>query len=162
VDTEESRNVLREDPACLLFRIVFDWTMSIEIYALYVWRLCKTINYNILYIKYVERISSSVCVLSKYIMRYTSNRNEKILQKKTFWYHETWSCTNMTPISIFLSFSFYLSIIFSIYSLIYLTVLASFSSIFFFFIFFAHIYIHNARTLFSTCIFLIIFSRKIT
>lgn len=76
-----------------------------ETNALYVRRLRKTISYDILYIKYVERISSRVCVLSGYIMRHTSNRNEKILQVKECFGIAKHDPANMTVIvSIFLLF----------------------------------------------------------
>lgn len=55
------------------------YSVSIETYALYVRCLCKTINYDILYIKYVERISSSVCVLSGYIMRYIKSQQKNFV-----------------------------------------------------------------------------------
>lgn len=127
-----------------------------ETYALYVRRLCKIINYNILYIKYVERISSSVCVLSKYIMRHTSNPNEKILQKNVLISRNM--ILHMILISIFLSFHHIFNL------LTHLSDSARVLPILFLFVFYAYIYIYiyNARTLSSTCIFPIILSRKIT
>lgn len=137
---------------CARIRRVFCFALcSIEMvsktYALYVWRLCKTINYNILYIKYVERILSSVCVLSKYIMRHTSNPNEKILQKNVVLVSRNMILHKHDPdlyLSLFLSISLSFHHIFNLF--IYLTVLASFS-FFLFFVFYAYTYITRARSL---------------
>lgn len=55
----ESRNALRGDPACFLFRDT-RLTVSIETYALYVRRLRKTIN-TISYISNTSSASHRVC-----------------------------------------------------------------------------------------------------